>query len=253
MCNIKFMLHSLSEACLKATSSQGVRQSQASLQSTVLSQVCEDILKVKTELQNTATSFRKKANTMKDNRTLLSYEAKSNNLNVLRHETLDSLHSLVGKLDTTQQALVQARSLFTLKLDESHAIFNMQLPRQNPALHQATTLVHSLNKLALDKSQKGIPFEEQVAITKKLEQQEKLIFNVQGSLTQVRKENYLLKESTRSSDNQTSKLQATITILKARNRRNDKILKDVSNNPNSANGAIMDYDKSVISQSDCTT
>ena len=39
---------------------------------------------------------------MKNNRMLLSYEAKSNNLNVLRDETLTSLHSLVGKLDTTQ-------------------------------------------------------------------------------------------------------------------------------------------------------
>lgn len=158
---------------------------------------------------------------MKNNRMLLSYEAKSNNLNVLRDETLTSLHSLVGKLDTTQQALVQARSLFTLKIDDQHAIFNMQLPRQNPALHQATNLVFSLNKLALANSQKGIPFEEQVAITKKLEQQDKQIFNLQGSLTQVRKENYLLKESTRSSDNQTSKLQATIQILKNRLKRND--------------------------------
>jgi len=76
-----------------------------------------------------ATSFRKKANTLKDNRMLLSYEAKSNNLSVLRDETLTSLHSLVGKLDNTQQALVQARGLFTLKIDEGTAIFNMQLPR----------------------------------------------------------------------------------------------------------------------------
>ena len=60
---------------------------------------------------------------------LLSYEAKSNNLSVLRDETLTSLHSLVGKLDNTQQALVQARGLFTLKIDEGTAIFNMQLPR----------------------------------------------------------------------------------------------------------------------------
>jgi len=60
---------------------------------------------------------------------LLAYEAKSNNLGVLRDETLTSLHSLVGKLDSMQQALVQARSLFTLKLDESTAVFNMQMPR----------------------------------------------------------------------------------------------------------------------------
>ena len=65
-----------------------------------MSQVCEEILKLKTELQNTATSFRKKANILKDNRMLLAYEAKSNNLNVLRDETLTSLHSLVGKLDS---------------------------------------------------------------------------------------------------------------------------------------------------------
>jgi hypothetical protein len=71
-----------------------------------MSQVCEEILKLKTELQNTATSFRKKANILKDNRMLLAYEAKSNNLNVLRDETLTSLHSLVGKLDSMQQALV---------------------------------------------------------------------------------------------------------------------------------------------------
>ena len=71
-----------------------------------MSQVCEEILKLKTELQNTATSFRKKANILKDNRMLLAYEAKSNNLNVLRDETLTSLHSLVGKLDSMQQVLV---------------------------------------------------------------------------------------------------------------------------------------------------
>ena len=145
---------------------------------------------------------------------LLFYEAKSNNLSVLRDETLTALHSLVGKLDNTQQAMVQARGLFTLKLDENTNIFNMQLPRQSSALHQASNLVHSLNKGALHNSQKGIPFEEQVAITKKLEQQDKQSFNLQGSLTQVRKENHLLKESSRSSDNQTSKLQATIQILK---------------------------------------
>ena len=55
--------------------------------------------------------------------------------------------------------------------------------------------------MAFQNSQKGIPFEEQVAITRKLEQQDKQIFNLQGSLTQVRKENYLLKDATRSSDN----------------------------------------------------
>ena len=33
---------------------------------------------------------------------LLFYEAKSNNLSVLRDETLTALHSLVGKLDNTQ-------------------------------------------------------------------------------------------------------------------------------------------------------
>jgi len=65
-----------------------------------------------------------------------------------------------------------------LKIDDSTAVFNMQLPRQNPALLQASTLVQSLNKVALAKSQKGIPFEEQVAITRKLEQQEKQIFNL---------------------------------------------------------------------------
>ena len=63
--------------------------------------MCEDILKLKTEMQNAATSFRKKSNTLKENRLILSYEAKSNNLIVLRDETLTSLHSLVGKLDTT--------------------------------------------------------------------------------------------------------------------------------------------------------
>ena len=78
-----------------------MRQSQSLLNGTILSQVCEDILKFKTELQNMATSFRKKANTLKDNRMLLTYEAKSNNLSVLRDETLTSLHSLVGKLDNT--------------------------------------------------------------------------------------------------------------------------------------------------------
>ena len=76
------------------------------LQSTLLAQVCEDILKLKTDLQNTATSFRKKATTLKDSRALLSYEAKSNNLNVLRDETLTCLHSLVGKLDAAQQSIV---------------------------------------------------------------------------------------------------------------------------------------------------
>lgn len=139
----------------------------------MLAQVTEDILKLKTELQNTATSFRKKATTLKDSRALLCYEAKSNNLNVLRDETLTCLHSLVGKLDSAQQSIVQARSLFTFNLDEQTSIFNMQLPRQNPALQQASSLVSSLNRVAFAHSQKGIPFEEQVAITKKLDQQEK--------------------------------------------------------------------------------
>lgn len=143
------------------------------LQSTLLSQVCEEILKLKTELQNTATSFRKKANFLKDNRMLLVYEAKSNNLNVLRDETLTSLHSLVGKLDSMQQALVQARSLFTLKLDESTSVFNMQMPQQNLGLNQAAHLVQTLNKGAFLNTKRGIPFEEQVAIMKKLEAQDK--------------------------------------------------------------------------------
>lgn len=67
-----------------------------------------------------------------------------------------------------------------------------------------------------------------------------------------------MKESTRSSDNQTSKLQATITILKGRLKRNEKILHDVSMNAGNSTsdkiqGNMVDYDKSVISQSDCTT
>lgn len=134
-----------------------------------MSQVCEEILKLKTELQNTATSFRKKANFLKDNRMVLVYEAKSNNLSVLRDETLTCLHSLVGKLDSTQQAIVQARSLFTLKLDESTTVLNMQIPGQNGALNLAGSLVQTLNKSALMSKKKGIPFEEQVAIMKKLE------------------------------------------------------------------------------------
>ena len=136
-------------------------------------QACEDILKLKIELQNMATSFRKKGNTLKENRMLLSYEAKSNNLSVLRDETLTSLHALVGKLDATQQDLVQARSLFNLKIDENTAIFNIQLPKQNVALDQAANLLQNLNHVALANSQKGIPFDEQVAITRKLEQQDK--------------------------------------------------------------------------------
>lgn len=104
---------------------------------------------------------------------LLVYEAKSNNLNVLRDETLTSLHSLVGKLDSMQQALVQARSLFTLKLDESTSVFNMQMPQQNLGLNQAAHLVQTLNKGAFLNTKRGIPFEEQVAIMKKLEAQDK--------------------------------------------------------------------------------
>jgi len=82
--------------------------------------------------------------------------------------------------------------------------------------------VQSLNRAAFAHSQKGIPYEEQLAVTKKLELQERQIFNLQGSLTQVRKDNYLLKESTRSSDNQTSKLQATVQILKSKLQRREQ-------------------------------
>lgn len=128
---------------------------------------------MKTELQNTATSFRKKANFLKDNRMLLVYEAKSNNLSVLRDETLTSLHSLVGKLDSMQQAMVQARSIFTFKLDEAISVFNMQMPNQNPGLSQAANLIQTVNKGAFLNLKRGIPFEEQVAIMKKLEQQDK--------------------------------------------------------------------------------
>ena len=183
---------------------------------------------------------------------MLCYEAKSNNLNVLRDETLTCLHSLVGKLDSAQQSIVQARSLFTFNLDEQTSIFNMQLPRQNPALQQASSLVSSLNRVAFAHSQKGIPFEEQVAITKKLDQQEKQIFNLQGSLTQVRKENFMLKETSRSSDNQTSKLQATIQILKSQLSRKDQRLKDASSTHGGSTMG-METEKSVVSQSDCTT
>ena len=51
----------------------------------------------------------------------------------------------------------------------------------------------SLNQ-GLQGTQKGIPYEEQVAITKKLEANEKQASVVQNQLTQTRKENYLLKE-----------------------------------------------------------
>lgn len=104
---------------------------------------------------------------------LLVYEAKSNNLSVLRDETLTSLHSLVGKLDSMQQAMVQARSIFTFKLDEAISVFNMQMPNQNPGLSQAANLIQTVNKGAFLNLKRGIPFEEQVAIMKKLEQQDK--------------------------------------------------------------------------------
>ena len=65
---------------------------------------------------------------------------------------------------------MQARSVFTCKLDESTSVLNMQMPGQNQSLSQASTLVQTLNKSTLLNTNKGIPFEEQVAIIKKLEQ-----------------------------------------------------------------------------------
>lgn len=54
---------------------------------------------MKSELQNIATEFKKKNSLVKESRSLNNYETKSNNLGVLRDETLISLHSVVGKVD----------------------------------------------------------------------------------------------------------------------------------------------------------
>ena len=67
------------------------------------------------------------------------------------------------------------------------------MPEQNSRLVKASNLMQSLNQ-GLQGTQKGIPYEEQVAITKKLEANEKQAQVVQNALTQTRKENYLLKE-----------------------------------------------------------
>ena len=71
----------------------------AASHSSLLQQVCEDILKLKSELQGIATHSKKKINLFKENRSLLSYESKSNSLSLLRDETLSSLHNLVNSID----------------------------------------------------------------------------------------------------------------------------------------------------------
>lgn len=48
---------------------------------------------------------------------LTNYETKSNNLSVLREDTLQALHAIVGKIDQMHQLLVQTRSAFTVKED----------------------------------------------------------------------------------------------------------------------------------------
>ena len=105
--SIKLVLHSLKESCGRASSGLPSNSGQrAVVQSALFQQICEDILKFKTELQTIATQFKKKINIFKENRTLLNYEAKSNSMGQLRDETLSSLHSLVNKVDHVQQALV---------------------------------------------------------------------------------------------------------------------------------------------------
>ena len=66
-------------------------------------------------------------------------------MGLLRDETLSSLHSLVTKVDHVQQALVQAKSLFTIQVEET-SVFNNQLPEQNARLVKASNLMQSLNQ-----------------------------------------------------------------------------------------------------------
>lgn len=45
---------------------------------------------------------------------------------------------------------------------------------------------------------------------------------LQNQVTQIRKENYLLKESTKQSDQQTAKFQAIVQILKTKLKQKEK-------------------------------
>ena len=99
--SIKLVLHSLKETFdLVQAGNSG--NSKTTTQSGLFQQVCEDILKFKSELQSIATHSKKKINLFKENRSLLSYEAKSNSLSLLRDETLSSLHNLVNNVDHVQ-------------------------------------------------------------------------------------------------------------------------------------------------------
>lgn len=90
-------------------------------------QLCEEVLTLKVELQTIATQFKKKSALLKGGM-LTTYETKSNNLTVLREETQQALHAIVGKVDQVHQLLVQARGAFTVREELSEPkryVFNV--------------------------------------------------------------------------------------------------------------------------------
>ena len=87
----------------------------------------------------------------------------------------------------------------------------------------------SLNK-GLQGTLKGIPYDEQVAITKKLEANEKQVQVCQTQLNSIKKDSFLLKEQKKQSDLQTAKFQAVVQILKTKLKDKYETSTQVSSN-----------------------
>ena len=126
----------------------------------LFSQLCEEILQLKSGLQNLATQFKKKSSLQKESKSIIKYECKSNNLVTLREETLFALHTLVGKIDSMHQLLVKARTLFSTKDGQTGEVYqNVQIPQLSKQLRRGRQTIAQLNQ-QLTTAPKGISFSD---------------------------------------------------------------------------------------------
>lgn len=94
----------------------------------------------------------------------------------------------------------------------------MQIASQNPNICKAQKVLRSLNS-QLQEAQQGIPYSEQVQMTKRLAECERTIATQQMQISQLRKECQLLQESVKSNESSSGKLQSVISVLQRKEQK----------------------------------
>lgn len=79
--------------------------------------ISEEILSIKSEMQNISKQFKRKIQLIREDKLLFSQiETKSNNLKLLGEELVNHMHLMTGQIDHFHQKLITIKTVFLTKL-----------------------------------------------------------------------------------------------------------------------------------------